>query len=60
LIELAEELRQNGISLVLDFVFNHTSHEHEWAILAQQGSEEHQESIGFLQIAAFLISMKSI
>ncbi len=43
LIELAEELRQNGISLVLDFVFNHTSHEHEWAILAQQGSEEHQE-----------------
>ncbi len=28
---LAQELRENGISLVLDFVFNHTSDEHEWA-----------------------------
>jgi len=28
---LAEKLRHEGISLVLDFVFNHTSDEHEWA-----------------------------
>lgn len=28
---LAAELRENGISLVVDFVFNHTSNEHEWA-----------------------------
>lgn len=28
---LADELRQNGISLVLDLVFNHTADEHEWA-----------------------------
>ncbi|RUR03059.1 amylosucrase [Labedella endophytica] len=28
---LAAELRENGISLVVDFVFNHTSDEHEWA-----------------------------
>lgn len=29
--QLATELRQEGISLVLDFVFNHTSDEHKWA-----------------------------
>ncbi len=28
---LAADLRANGISLVLDFIFNHTSNEHEWA-----------------------------
>jgi amylosucrase len=28
---LAADLRAAGISLVLDFVFNHTSDEHEWA-----------------------------
>ena len=28
---LAQDLRQAGISLVLDFIFNHTSDEHEWA-----------------------------
>lgn len=37
LIDLANELRKNGISLVLDFVFNHTSNEHEWALKAQAG-----------------------
>ena len=31
LAELATELRHHGISLALDFVFNHTSDEHEWA-----------------------------
>lgn len=40
---LAEELRRQGISLVLDFVFNHTSDEHEWAIQAREGSEEFQD-----------------
>ncbi|MHA7293456.1 alpha-amylase family glycosyl hydrolase [Arthrobacter sp. HLT1-21] len=28
---LAADLRVNGISLVVDFIFNHTSNEHEWA-----------------------------
>lgn len=41
--ELAGELRQHGISLVLDFVFNHTSDEHEWAKRALAGQEEYQE-----------------
>ena len=34
---LASELRENGISLVLDVVYNHTADNHEWAIKAQQG-----------------------
>lgn len=42
LAELSGELRANGISLVLDFVFNHTSNEHTWAQQAIAGSEEHQ------------------
>jgi len=40
---LAAELRQNGISLVLDLVFNHTSDEHEWARRALAGEAEYQE-----------------
>lgn len=40
---LAEELRRHGISLVLDFVFNHTSDEHNWAKQAVAGDEFHQE-----------------
>jgi amylosucrase len=31
LAALAAELRESGISLVVDFIFNHTSDEHEWA-----------------------------
>ncbi|MDF1860901.1 MAG: alpha-amylase family glycosyl hydrolase [Verrucomicrobiales bacterium] len=40
---LAEELRRQGISLVLDFVFNHTSDEHEWARRAFEGNEAYQD-----------------
>lgn len=40
--ELTRELRANGISLVLDFVFNHTSDEHEWALHALAGDETYQ------------------
>lgn len=41
--ELTEELRRQGISLVLDFVFNHTSDEHDWAVAAQEGDEVCQD-----------------
>lgn len=34
---LASDLREAGISLVVDFVFNHTSNEHEWARKAAEG-----------------------
>lgn len=37
---LAKELREAGISLVVDFVFNHTSNEHEWAQKAAAGDPE--------------------
>ncbi|MCA9192054.1 MAG: alpha-glucosidase C-terminal domain-containing protein [Planctomycetales bacterium] len=40
--ELAKELRHHGISLVLDFIFNHTSDEHEWAQRALSGDVEYQ------------------
>jgi amylosucrase len=43
LAELAASLRHEGISLVLDFVFNHTSDEHEWARRAQAGDPEYQD-----------------
>lgn len=34
---LAADLRHEGISLVLDFIYNHTSDQHEWAQRAKQG-----------------------
>lgn len=43
LAQLAQDLREQGISLVVDFVFNHTSDEHAWALQALAGSEAHQE-----------------
>jgi len=39
---LADELRAEGISLVLDFVFNHTSNEHDWALKAREGEQRYQ------------------
>lgn len=41
--ELAHEFQQHGISLVLDFVFNHTSDEHAWARGAQAGDPEYRD-----------------
>jgi len=43
LIDLGRELRQQGISLVLDLVFNHTSDEHEWAQHALAGDRDYQD-----------------
>ncbi len=43
LCALAGDLRKVGISLVLDFVFNHTSDDHEWAVRAQEGDREFRE-----------------
>ncbi len=40
---LAEDLRREGISLVLDFVFNHTSDEHEWALKAKAGDPHYRD-----------------
>jgi len=40
---LTEDLHEAGISLVLDFVFNHTSDDHYWAQMAQAGDREHRD-----------------
>jgi amylosucrase len=43
LAEVAGELRKNGISLVVDFIFNHTSNEHEWARKALAGDPDFED-----------------
>ena len=40
---LAKALRAEGISLVLDFIFNHTSDEHDWARGAMAGDAAYQD-----------------
>ena len=42
LAALSRDLREAGISLVVDFVFNHTAHEHEWALKARAGDPDYQ------------------
>lgn len=41
--ELATEMRKAGINLVLDFVFNHTADDHDWAVRAQSGDAEYRD-----------------
>ena len=43
LASLARELRNAGISLVVDLVFNHTADEHTWAEHAKAGDEEYAD-----------------
>jgi amylosucrase len=43
LADLAAQLRQNGISLCIDLVCNHTAKEHEWACRAAAGDPAYQE-----------------
>ena len=40
--KLASALQKEGINLVLDFVFNHTSDEHAWAKAALSGNKQYQ------------------
>lgn len=42
LAELTTDLRHHGISLAVDFVFNHTSDEHDWARRALAGDTDYQ------------------
>jgi amylosucrase len=41
--QVAAALRAEGISLVLDFIFNHTSDEHEWALAARAGRADRRD-----------------
>ncbi len=41
--QLAKVLKKEGICLVLDFINNHTSDEHEWALKAKKGDEFYKD-----------------
>jgi amylosucrase len=41
--DLARALAEEGMVLVADFVFNHTSDEHAWALAAKAGEQDYQE-----------------
>ncbi|NER14376.1 alpha amylase [Leptobacterium flavescens] len=41
--ELTRNLRKKGMFLMLDFVVNHTSDEHEWAKKAKKGDKKYQD-----------------
>lgn len=44
---LSVECRKRGISICLDFVMNHTSEDHEWAVKAKSGDREYQNRYYF-------------
>ena len=44
---LASDCHRQGISICLDFVMNHTSEDHEWAVKAKQGDIEAQRRYFF-------------
>ncbi len=45
--DLADCCREEGISICLDFVMNHTSEDHEWARRARQGDPEYMRRYYF-------------
>lgn len=40
---LTDELRANGVSLVLDLVLNHVAREHAWAVAARDGDPHYRD-----------------
>ncbi len=44
---LASDCHRRGISICLDFVMNHTSEDHEWAVRAKNGEKEFQDRYFF-------------
>ncbi len=47
LADLADKCHEKGISLCMDFVMNHTSEDHEWAVKARQGDGEYMSRYFF-------------
>lgn len=46
---LAQELHQNEINVVMDFVLNHCADTHEWALKAKNGDKKYKEYFYFFQ-----------
>ena len=44
---LSRDCHEAGISICLDFVMNHTSEDHEWAVRAKKGETEYQDRYFF-------------
>ncbi len=44
---LADECHEKGINLCMDFVMNHTSDEHQWALNARSGKKEYMDRYFF-------------
>ena len=47
LAELADDCHTRGMCVCLDFVMNHTSEDHEWAMRAKAGEKEYQDRYFF-------------
>ncbi len=47
LASLAQKCHESGISLCMDFVMNHTSEDHEWAVKARGGDGEYMSRYFF-------------
>jgi amylosucrase len=47
LADLSQECHKRKISLCMDFVMNHTSEDHEWAVRARQGEREYMDRYFF-------------
>ena len=47
LAELADDCHTRGMCVCLDFVMNHTSEDHEWAMRAKAGEKEYQDRFFF-------------
>ena len=47
LADLAEECHSRNMNLCMDFVMNHTSEDHEWAVKARQGDGEYMSRYFF-------------
>lgn len=46
---LAKNLHQNGMNVIMDFVLNHCADSHEWAIKAKNGDEKYKEYFYFFK-----------
>lgn len=58
LAALSEKCHDQGMSLCMDFVMNHTSEDHEWAKRALAGEKEYQDRYFFSITTTFRPNMR--